>query len=66
MKYTRGFSFVEVLVSLTLISGTSLVLLKQQGEISRSVREIHPSTKALLFLDNTREQACVVNRQGLV
>ena len=56
MAITRGFSFVEVLVCLMLISGTSLVLLKQQGQITRSVRQIQSDMEASLLLDNTREQ----------
>ncbi|NCT57815.1 MAG: type II secretion system protein [Legionella sp.] len=52
----RGFSFVEVLVCLMIISGTSLVLFKQQMQLSHSVRKIKSDMAALLVLDNAREQ----------
>ena len=37
----RGFSFAEVLVSLALISGGSLLLLKKQADVARLLREVH-------------------------
>jgi prepilin-type N-terminal cleavage/methylation domain-containing protein len=37
----RGFSLIEVLLSLALISGASILLLKQQVELARAVREVH-------------------------
>ncbi|MDF1684236.1 MAG: type II secretion system protein [Legionellaceae bacterium] len=56
MVWMRGFSLVEVLVCLMLISGTSLVLFKQQMQLNHSVRKIKSDMAALLVLDNTREQ----------
>jgi prepilin-type N-terminal cleavage/methylation domain-containing protein len=36
----RGFSFTEVLVCLVLISGSSLLLLKKQVELARTIGEV--------------------------
>jgi|GEM_PF-2406474 len=62
----KGFSLVEVLVCLMLISGTSLVLLKQQGHLSQSARSILSEMTSLLLLDNSREQSCAVSLPDLV
>lgn len=56
MMCKRGFSLVEVLVCLMLISGTSLLLFKQQIQLKHSVRKIKLDMISLLVLDNTREQ----------
>lgn len=38
--WIRGFSLAEVLVSLVLVSGGTLLLLKKQTEISRYLHEV--------------------------
>lgn len=52
----RGFSLIEVLVCLMIISGTSLALFKQQMQINHSTQKITSDMVTLLDVDNTREQ----------
>ncbi|MDF1827589.1 MAG: type II secretion system protein [Legionellaceae bacterium] len=52
----QGFSLIEVLVCLMIISGTSLVLFKQQMQLSHSVRKIKSDMSARIALDNAQEQ----------
>ena len=52
----QGFSLTEVLVSLVLVTGTSLALLKQQWQVSQLFNQIHLRAQALYQLDNASER----------
>ncbi len=51
----QGFSLTEVLVSLLLITGTSLTLINQQGQVSHLLNQMNLSAHALSQLDNMTE-----------
>ena len=55
MNHTGGFSLIEVLISLLLVSTTSLALLQQQWHVSQLFNQSHIRMKALFELDNTFE-----------
>ena len=55
MNQTGGFSLIEVLISLLLVSTTSLALLQQQWHVSQLFNQAHIRMKALFELDNTFE-----------
>lgn len=52
----NGFTLTEVLVSLILVTGTSLALMKQQWLTSQMVNAIDLRMQALTCLDNSTEQ----------
>lgn len=52
----QGFSLAEVLVSLLLTTGISLVLLKQQWHVTQLFNQIRLRTTALDHLDNASER----------
>ncbi|MGV3740034.1 MAG: PulJ/GspJ family protein [Gammaproteobacteria bacterium] len=52
----RGFSFIEVLVTLILITSISLALLKQQWQISRIRMQIQQQNLSFLQKHNHKEQ----------
>ena len=56
MKNHHGFSLIEVLVSLLLVTSTSLALLKQQWQTSQFFNQAHLRMQALNLLDNMSEQ----------
>ncbi|WP_058482367.1 type IV pilus modification PilV family protein [Legionella spiritensis] len=56
MNTSQGFSLVEVLVSLCLVTGTALMLLSQQWQMSRLFNDIRLSHQAVLQFDNAIER----------
>jgi prepilin-type N-terminal cleavage/methylation domain-containing protein len=52
----RGFSLIEVLVSLLLLTRTSIALLKQQWQISQDFNQISQSFSKLIENENTKER----------
>ncbi len=56
MNSYRGFSLTEVLVSLLLVTGTSMALLKQQWQTSQLFNQVHLRMQALELLDNVSER----------
>jgi len=56
MSTNQGFSLTEVLVSLVLITGTSLALLKQQCQVSQLFIQMNIRANALSHADNTSER----------
>jgi prepilin-type N-terminal cleavage/methylation domain-containing protein len=52
----RGFSFMEVLVCMVLISGSSLLLLKQCRQVHHTVQALCSATEAFMLQDNARER----------
>ena len=52
----QGFSLTEVLVSLVLMTSTSLVLLKQQWQVSQLYNQVVTRAGALSQLDNVVER----------
>lgn len=59
MKTCQGFSLIEVLVSLLLMTTTSLALLKQQWHANQLFNQVLFQTKALTVLDNASE--CLIS-----
>jgi prepilin-type N-terminal cleavage/methylation domain-containing protein len=57
----QGFSLTEVLVSLFLISSTSLVLLKQQWQVSHLFNQTKIRSQILFQIDNTTEELLAGN-----
>lgn len=56
MNTAQGFSLIEVLVSLCLVSTTSLALLTQQWHVSQLFNQAHVRMNALLEMDNAFER----------
>ena len=56
MDKNQGFSLVEVLLSLSLMTGTSLGLLKQQWQVTQLFNQIEGRNNTLLQLDNAVER----------
>ena len=56
MNTNHGFSLTEVMVSLLLMTSTSLVLLKQQWQISQLANQAQLRTQASNQLDNICER----------
>ncbi len=56
MNSSDGFSLIEVLVSLLLVTTTSLALLTQQWHVSQLFNQAHVRMHALLQSDNIAEQ----------
>ena len=57
MRINHGFSLLEVLVSLLLVTSTSLALLKQQWHVSQLVVQLEQQGLHLLLLDSASERA---------
>ncbi|WP_347251651.1 prepilin-type N-terminal cleavage/methylation domain-containing protein [Legionella sp.] len=55
MEKQKGFSLVEVLVSLLLITSTSALLLRQQCQLSQLFNQLLISTQDLIQRDNDYE-----------
>ncbi|KTD27463.1 prepilin-type N-terminal cleavage/methylation domain-containing protein [Legionella maceachernii] len=55
MEKQKGFSLVEVLVSLLLITSTSALLLRQQWQLSQLFNQLLISTQDLIQRDNDYE-----------
>jgi len=56
MSTNHGFSLMEVLVSLLLITSTSLTLLKQQWQIGQLFNQVHSHAIVSLQMDNAAER----------
>lgn len=52
----RGFSFMEVLVCMALISGSSLWMLKQHRQVHQTVKTLCLAADTLMLQDNVRER----------
>ena len=52
----QGFSLTEVLISLLLMSTVSLLLLKQQWQISQLFNQKQAALMALIVIDNETER----------
>lgn len=57
MTKQKGFSLVEVLVSLLLLTGTSILLLHQHWQLGRLLHQLLASSQALVQLDNDYEKS---------
>jgi prepilin peptidase dependent protein C len=55
MVYEKGFSFMEVLISLILVSTLSLSLLEQQGQAQQALSQSTLRAEAAAFLDQIEE-----------
>lgn len=55
MYTNNGFSLLEVLVSLLLVTSTSLALLKQQWQMSQLVMQLQQQEIVLRAEDSRRE-----------
>ncbi|MBA2651966.1 MAG: prepilin-type N-terminal cleavage/methylation domain-containing protein [Tatlockia sp.] len=51
----KGFSLVEILVSLLVITGTSLALLSQQWRLSQALNQSLSELRHLIEIDNQNE-----------
>jgi Tfp pilus assembly protein PilV len=56
MLRTKGFSFIEILVSLLLITATSLALLRQQWQFSQVLNQKLREFEILTDCENSKEQ----------
>lgn len=56
MRTHKGFSLIEVLVSLFLVTSVSLSIIQQQWHVSQFSNHIHRRSNALSQLDNSSEQ----------
>lgn len=56
----QGFSLIEVLIALLLITGTSLILLHQQWQLSRLFSRVLIQSQTLVQRDNDRERGAIV------
>ncbi len=55
MNQHQGFSLIEVLISLMLVSMTALGLLQQQWQSTQLFTQMRLQTEALIELDNASE-----------
>lgn len=53
----RGFTLMEVMLSLVLVTGTGLALVKQQWIMQKRFNQLTVSSKALMYMDNEVEKA---------
>jgi type II secretory pathway component PulJ len=56
MEKNLGFSLLEVLVAFSLMTSTSLILIKQQWYIQKIFLQLFAQTDSLIKLDNVFEQ----------
>ena len=56
MERNLGFSLLEVLVAFSLMTSTSLILIKQQWYIQKILLQLFAQTDSLIKLDNVFEQ----------
>ena len=56
MEKNLGFSLLEVLVAFSLMTSTSLILIKQQWYIQKILLQLFAQTDSLIKLDNVFEQ----------
>ncbi|KTD10573.1 prepilin-type N-terminal cleavage/methylation domain-containing protein [Legionella hackeliae] len=56
MKLSQGFSLIELLIALILLSSISLSLLNHQEHMSHSLLHIQQRSQALRLLDNNSER----------
>lgn len=59
MKQQKGFSLLEVLISLMLVTTLGLTLLAQQGQTKQLLTQLIVRTKASQFLDQIDESLLV-------
>ncbi len=59
MTNQQGFSLIEVLVGLLLITSTSLILLHQQWQLSQILNHVLLSSQTLVQFDNDREMGVI-------
>lgn len=57
MTKLRGFSLIEILVSLLLITAVALALLQQQFQLGQAVNQTLTDSRTLAELDNQKEQS---------
>ncbi|MBA2656322.1 MAG: hypothetical protein H0U70_04975 [Tatlockia sp.] len=55
MNKLKGFSYIEILIALLLISGTSLALLTQQWHLSQALNQSLRESLALIEVANHKE-----------
>ncbi|MBA3537605.1 MAG: hypothetical protein H0T84_13525 [Tatlockia sp.] len=55
MTKSKGFSSIEILLSLLLITGTSLMLLRQQWQLNQTLNQRLSDSRSLIELDNHKE-----------
>jgi len=55
MTKSKGFSLIEILVSLLLMTGVALVLLQQQFQLGQAVNQLLKDSLAQMELDNQKE-----------
>lgn len=56
MRTCDGLSLTEVLVSLLIVTGASLTLIKQQWHVSRFTQHLIRRNEVVFRLDNASEQ----------
>jgi prepilin-type N-terminal cleavage/methylation domain-containing protein len=56
MKSQKGFSLLEVLIALLLITSSSIVLLQQQWQLSQFLNQVISDSQALILSDNHYEK----------
>lgn len=56
MSSSQGFSLIETLIALCLLSSVALSLLNQQWRMAKLLNAITLYTQALMLLDNAAEQ----------
>jgi len=61
----QGFSLIEVLVSLFLVTSISLALLKQQWHVHQLFHQMHVQANIALQLDNTLERHVAFSPLGV-
>ncbi|ARH00749.1 type IV pilus modification PilV family protein [Legionella micdadei] len=57
MNNQKGFSLVEVVISLLLITSTSVLLLRQQWQLSQLLNQLLVKSAALVQTDNDYEKS---------
>ncbi|MBA2709737.1 MAG: prepilin-type N-terminal cleavage/methylation domain-containing protein [Tatlockia sp.] len=57
MIKSQGFSFIEILIALLLITGTSLTLLRQQWALNQSINQKLGDSISLIEKINQQELA---------
>lgn len=57
MNNQKGFSLVEVVISLLLITSTSVLLLRQHWQLSQLLNQLLVKSAALVQTDNDYEKS---------
>lgn len=63
MTSQNGFSLLEVLVALLLITSSSIVLLQQQWQLSQVLNQVISSSQAQVLSDNHYEKHSPVQQE---